>query len=458
MGTEKKNKGLSNVQWIATGFFGVILLGGILLWLPVSNRQPIMFIDALFTAVSAVCVTGLVTIVPATQFTVVGKWILLLLIQIGGLGVIACTVAFFLMIRKKITMKERIRIQQAYGLDTLSGMVRFIIRILKGTFLAEGIGAVLYAFYFVPEFGLLRGIWYGVFHAVSAFCNAGIDILGDSSLIGYSGSPWLQFTTMFLIVFGGLGFTVWYDVVGNVRRVCKERMPRERIFTRLELHSKIVLVMTGFLLVLGTILFFLLEYHNPETLGRLSFFEKWEAALFQSVTTRTAGFATLPQSALTEGSKMIGCILMFIGGSPAGTAGGVKTTTIAMLLLTCLSVIRGKRDTECFGRKIPQDNVRSGVTIIMVTFSFLMAGVTILSILEPTIDMMRILYEAVSAIATVGLTADLTPTLCMGSKVVLMVLMYVGRIGPVTMALIFSGKVRLGTHFRDLPQKRILIG
>ena len=161
---------------------------------------------------------------------------------------------------------------------------------------------------------------------------------------------------------------------------------------------------------------------------------------------------------MSSACLMMRCILMFIGGSPAGTAGGVKTTTIAMLLLTCLSVIRGKRDTECFGRKIPQDNVRSGVTIIMVTFSFLMAGVTILSILEPTIDMMRILYEAVSAIATVGLTADLTPTLCMGSKVVLMVLMYVGRIGPVTMALIFSGKVRLGTHFRDLPQKRILIG
>ena len=449
---------LSTMQIIALGFFGVIFLGGLILWLPVCNQKPIAFIDALFTSVTSVCVTGLVTVVPAEQFTLLGKIVVLILIQIGGLGVIACTAAFFLLLRKRITMKGRIMIQQAYGLDTLSGMVRFVIRILKGTFFVEGIGAVLFAIKFVPEFGAARGIWYGVFHSVSAFCNAGIDIIGNDSFIRYVDSPLVNFTTMFLIVMGGLGFPVWYDVITTVRQEGAKKVPRRRFLTRLGLQSKIVLTMTAFLILAGALGFFALEFNNPDTIGSLSVPEKAMASAFQSVTTRTAGYASVPQSGLTDSSKMLGCILMFIGGSPAGTAGGIKTTTAAMLLLTAASVLRGRRDTECFGRKLENGVVRSGITIMLLTFLFWLAGVTALSVFEPGKDFIDLMYEASSAIGTVGLTADLTPQLTTASHVVLMSMMYAGRIGPVTMALVFAGKADKSAQFRELPEKKIMLG
>ena len=449
---------LSTMQIIALGFFGVIFLGGLILWLPVCNQKPIAFLDALFTSVTSVCVTGLVTVVPAEQFTLLGKVVVLILIQIGGLGVIACTAAFFLLLRKRITMKGRIMIQQAYGLDTLSGMVRFVIRILKGTFFVEGIGAVLFAIKFVPEFGAARGIWYGVFHSVSAFCNAGIDIIGNDSFIRYVDSPLVNFTTMFLIVMGGLGFPVWYDVITTVRQEGAKKVPRRRFLTRLGLQSKIVLTMTAFLILAGALGFFALEFNNPDTIGSLSVPEKAMASAFQSVTTRTAGYASVPQSGLTDSSKMLGCILMFIGGSPAGTAGGIKTTTAAMLLLTAASVLRGRRDTECFGRKLENGVVRSGITIMLLTFLFWLAGVTALSVFEPGKDFIDLMYEASSAIGTVGLTADLTPQLTAASHVVLMSMMYVGRIGPVTMALVFAGKADKSAQFRELPEKKIMLG
>lgn len=364
----------------------------------------------------------------------------------------------FLLLRKRITMKGRIMIQQAYGLDTLSGMVRFVIRILKGTFLVEGIGAVLFAIKFVPEFGAARGIWYGVFHSVSAFCNAGIDIIGDSSFIRYVDSPLVNFTTMFLIVMGGLGFPVWYDVITTVRQEGAKKVPRRRFLTRLGLQSKIVLTMTAFLILAGALGFFVLEFNNPDTIGSLSVPEKAMASAFQSVTTRTAGYASVSQSGLTDSSKMLGCILMFIGGSPAGTAGGIKTTTAAMLLLTAASVLRGRRDTECFGRKLENGVVRSGITIMLLTFLFWLAGVTALSVFEPGKDFIDLMYEASSAIGTVGLTADLTPQLTTASHVVLMSMMYVGRIGPVTMALVFAGKADKSAQFRELPEKKIMLG
>ena len=387
-----------------------------LLWLPFCNQKPIEFIDALFSSVTSVCVTGLITIVPAEQFTLAGQIVMLVLIQIGGLGVVACMSAFFLIMGKKITMQGRIVIQQAYGLDTLSGLVRFIIRILKGTLFVEGIGALLYAVKFVPEFGVIRGIWYGIFHSVSAFCNAGIDILGSTSFIEYVDSPLINFTTMFLIVMGGLGFPVWYNVLENVRKEAASRGMIKRIFTRLGLQAKIVLSMTAFLILAGTIGFFLLEYNNPSTMGDLSVPEKLMASAFQSVTTRTAGYASVSQSGLTAGSRFLGCILMFIGGSPAGTAGGIKTTTAAMLLLTAVSVLRGRRDTECFGRRVADDIVRSGITITLITFISWLAGVMALGIFEPGRDFLNLMYEASSAIGTVGLSADLTPQLSRASQ------------------------------------------
>ena len=443
---------LSTMQIVALGFMGIILAGGLLLWLPFSNRQPISFLDALFTAVTCVCVTGLVTVVPATQFTLIGKGIMLVLIQIGGLGVIACTSAFFLLLRKKISFRGRQMISQSYGLDTMSGMVKFIIRVLKGTFTVEAIGAVFYSIRFVQDYGVVKGVGYGIFHSVSAFCNAGVDLLGSNSLIGYAGSPLINFTTILLIVVSGLGFPVWYDILGNIKKAVRERgtRPLKWLFTRLELQSKVVLVMTGSLILFGTVLFFLLEYSNPATMGEFSVTKKLMASLFQSVTTRTAGFAAVSQSALRPGSRLLGCLLMFIGGSPTATA--------AMLVLTVISVLRGRKDTECFNRKIDETVVRSGITISLVTFFFWMSGVTVLTILEPGQDFLNLMYEVTSAMATVGLTADLTPSLCRASHVVLMILMYIGRIGPVTMALVFAGRAERTTHFRSLPEGRIMIG
>lgn len=450
---------ISTMQLIALGFFGVIIIGAVLLWLPFSNREPIRFLDALFTSVSSVCVTGLVTIVPAEQFTVAGKIILLLLIQIGGLGIIACIASFFLILGKRISMKGRITIQQAYGLDTLSGLVKFIIRILKGTFLVEGIGMILYAFQFVPEYGIIKGIGYSIFHSVSAFCNAGIDILGNTSLMKYADSPLINFTTMFLIILGGLGFPVWHDIAQNIRKKAAEpQRPLRWLFTRLHLQSKIVLTMTMFLILAGAAAIFLMEFNNPLTMKDMNLFEKIMASLFQSVTNRTAGFATVSQSGLMESTKLFGCILMFIGGSPAGTAGGIKTTTAAMLFLTVLCVLKSRRDTECFNRKIDNSIVRSGITITLITFMFLFCGIAALTLFEPGTDFLDLMYEAASAMGTVGLSADLTPTLSRGSHVVLMLLMFAGRIGPLTMALVFSGRIDRKSQFRELAEERVMLG
>lgn len=453
----KKNR-LSTMQILALGFLGTILLGGVLLSLPICNQKPIGFLDALFTSTTAVCVTGLVTIVPATQFTLLGKVILLILIQIGGLGIIACMIGFFVILKKRITVRERVMIQETYNMQGLSGMREFVSRIIMSTFIIEGIGAVLYAFQFVPEYGIMKGIWYSVFHSISAFCNAGIDILGNGSLTKYVSNPIVNFTTMFLIVMGGLGFTVWYDVANNYNIVRKKKQSKKRIFTKLTLHSKIALTMTGLMILLGTAFVFLLEFQNPDTIGNLPLGEKLMSSAFHSISTRTAGFASVSQSALRPGTKFFTTIWMFIGGSPCGTAGGIKTTTVAMLVLTCLNVIYGKKDTECFGRKIPVENFRTGFSVVMVAIGFLLTGMLLLTVFEPQQNFLDLLYEAVSAIGTVGLTADLTPNLGIASKVVIMCLMYIGRIGPITIALVFGTRKSTKERSRELPEQRIMVG
>ena len=449
---------LTTTQLLATGFLGIILLGGILLWLPISNTRPISLIDALFTAVTSVCVTGLVTVTPAVQFTLFGKIVLLILIQIGGLGIIACVTAFFIIMKRRISLKERVVILEAYSMESLSGMVAMILRILKGTICLEGIGALLYSFRFVPEFGVVKGIGYSVFHAVSAFCNAGIDILGDSSFIPYADSVVVNFTTILLVVLSGLGFTVWQDLGQNLKKVWKKELELRRLFKKLRLHSKIVLIMTSVLIVSGTLAFLLLEYNNPGTIGDMSFGEKLMSSLFHSVSTRTAGFATVPQGELTQGTMFMTCILMFIGGSPGGTAGGVKTTTIAMLILCCVSVLQNKKDVECFGRRIQADNIRTGICVVILAFVSLLAGTTLLTIFEGDVDFIRIMYETTSAIGTVGLSADLTSQLCTASKLVIMILMYIGRLGPITFALAFGTGRKSKNHIRQLPVQGILIG
>lgn len=455
---KKRNIRYSTMQILAAGFFGIIFIGGIILWLPISNTQPISFVDALFTATTAVCVTGLVTITPAVQFTLFGKAVLLLLIQIGGLGIIACAVSFFILLKKRISIRDRIVILETYNMDTLSGMVAMIVRILKGTAIVEGAGALCFSLQFVPEFGFLKGVGYSVFHSVSAFCNAGIDILGDSSFMDYVTNPIVNFTTMALIVLSGLGFPVWQDVLSNLKKIMKEELPVRKYFRRLRLHTKLVLVMTTILIVGGAVNFFILEYSNPGTFGNLTFGQKIMASMFHSISTRTAGFATVPQDNLTNGSMFITCILMFIGGSPGGTAGGVKTTTVAMLIMYCITFIKGGEDTECFGRRIKAANIRTGFSVFMISFITLIAGTALVTIFESGVGFERVLYETTSAIGTVGLSADLTPTLGTDSKFVIMALMYLGRIGPITMALAFGARKNPRDKIRQLPSQGIMVG
>lgn len=456
---KKRNTRWNTLRVTAAGFLGVILLGAVLLYLPVSNTQPIAFTDALFTSATSVCVTGLVTVVPASQFTLFGKVILLLLIQIGGLGVIACGTLFLFLLNKKITIQERVVLKEAYGADRLGGIVRLVRKVILGTFAVEGAGAVLYAFQFIPEYGLVRGIGYSVFHAVSAFCNAGIDILGSSSLSSYVTNPVINVTTILLIILSGIGFTVWFDVIDNNRRLVRGEVPKRWWFTRLRLQSKLAIMMTVFLILAGTVFVFLAEYGNPNTIGELSMGQKLMASMFQSVTTRTAGFCTVSQGALHTESKLFCAILMFIGGSPGGTAGGVKTTTFAMLFLACLTFVRGGNDTECMGRKITVANFRTGFAVVMVAFAVFIAGTIAVLFLEPdSILLENVIYETASAVGTVGLSADLTPRLCRASQYVLMVMMYIGRLGPLTMALMFAGKTHPRDRIRSLPEEQIMVG
>lgn len=455
----KKNIRWNTLRITAAGFLGVILLGAMLLYLPVSNTQPIAFIDALFTAVTSVCVTGLVTVVPASQFTLFGKIILLVLIQIGGLGVIACATLFLFLLNRRITIQERVVLKEAYGADRLGGIVKMVKKVILGTFAVEGAGAVMYAFQFIPEYGVIRGIGYSVFHAVSAFCNAGIDILGNNSLADYVTNPIINVTTILLIILSGIGFTVWFDVIDNNRRLVRGEVPKRWWFTRLRLQSKLAVIMTVLLIFAGTVFVFLAEYRNPDTIGKLSIGQKLMASMFQSVTTRTAGFCTVSQGALHTESKLFCAILMFIGGSPGGTAGGVKTTTFAMLFLACLTFVRGGNDTECMGRKITVANFRTGFAVVMVAFAVFITGTIAVLFLEPdSILLENVIYETASAVGTVGLTADLTPRLCRASQYVLMVMMYIGRLGPLTMALMFAGKTHPRDRIRSLPEEQIMVG
>ncbi len=464
MNAEMFEKRKKSVRWntlriTAGGFLGIIFLGGVILYLPVSNTGPIAFIDAMFTSVSAVCVTGLVTIVPASQFTLFGKAVLLLLIQIGGLGVIACAALFFLLLRRRITLRERIVLEETYSTGRLGGIVGIVRKVIAGTLFVEGLGALMYGIQFVPQYGLVKGLWYSVFHAVSAFCNAGIDILGERSLAGYAVNPIVNITTILLIILSGIGFTVWFDVVDNVRRLIHREVPIRWWFTRLKLHSKLAIIMTLILISVGTAFIFFSEYNNPDTIGTMSIGQKLMASMFQSVTTRTAGFYTFSQGAMHEESKLFCAILMFIGGSPGGTAGGVKTTTFAMLFLACVTFVKGGSDTECMGRKITVENFRTGFCVVMVAFTVFITGTIAILVIEPdTVSLVNVIYETASATGTVGLTADLTTRLSRNSQIILMIMMYIGRLGPLTLVLTFAGRTHPRNKIRELPKEEIMVG
>lgn len=402
---------LNTAQIITLGFAGVIFIGGIILWLPFCTApgEYTSFTDAMFTATTCVCVTGLVTVVTAAHWTIIGKVVILILIQIGGIGLISLASIIFIGLHRKISLRERRMIQESYNLDKMAGLVKLVRRVIISVFGAEAIGAVCYAFCFVPEFGLAEGLAQSVFTAVSAFCNAGIDILGENSLASYVDNPLVNLTTMGLIIAAGLGFVVWWDVADKIKRVLKRQMPLRRAFKSLRLHSKIVLAMTAILVLGGTVFIFLFEYGNPNTIKDMPLGTKVLASAFQSVTTRTAGFFTVDQAAFSNASVILCLVLMFIGGSPMGTAGGVKTTTMAVMFLSVLSNLRGRRDVESHHRRIRDSYIRSAVVVTGMGFMTLLVMTLLLAAAMPGAGLVDILYEMTSAIATVGLSRGLTP-------------------------------------------------
>ncbi|WP_279230926.1 TrkH family potassium uptake protein [Natranaerovirga pectinivora] len=450
---------LSPAQILVLGFLFVIFLGGFLLNLPIASRDgdSVGFINAIFTATSAVCVTGLVVVNTLAHWTLFGQIVILVLIQIGGLGFMTMTTAIFILIGRKITLKERLIIQEALNEYTLSGMVRLIRKILLGTFIIEGMGAILLSIRFVPMYGLSRGIFMSIFHSVSAFCNAGFDIIGGNSLTPFAGDLLVNVIIILLIVLGGLGFTVWWDII----RVGKEKVAKnhsfKRFFQKLTLHTKLVLVISSFLIMLGFVFFFLVEFNNPNTLGQMSLPNKILAALFQGVTPRTAGFNTFDLSLMNDASKFMTIILMFIGGSPAGTAGGVKTVTIGVIVLSVLSVIKGKERTEVFNRTIPRDVLRRALAVIVISLGVVIS-VTMLLSLSETGDFMDIFFESTSAFATVGLSLGFTSTLTYFGRIIIAITMFIGRLGPVTMALAFSLRSNKNKGQVKKPEERVMVG
>ena len=427
-----KKRSLSTTQIIMLSFLGLILLGSLLLSLPISAAEgkPVPYLDALFTATTATCVTGLVTVPTVSTWSAFGHGVILLLIQIGGLGVITIISAVMILLNRRMGIGNRLLLQDAFNLNSLSGIVRFVKRVMLGTFLVEGIGALLYMLVFIPEFGW-KGIWISVFTSISAFCNAGIDIIGENSLCDYATNPVINLVTGMLIVLSGIGYVVWWDVLQTCRKAAGKR---RKIFANLTLHSKIAIVMTLLLVFGGGLLIFLFEYHNPLTIGNLSVADKIQVSLFQSVTTRTAGFATVPQQNLTNASSILCLLLMFIGGSPVGTAGGIKTVTVAVLVVSALATIQNKNEVSLFNRNISKQAVNKAVAVIAMSFGILFVSTLLLSAVTDA-DALDILYETVSATATVGLTRDLTPGLNSAGKLIIIGTMYLGRVGPISLAL-----------------------
>lgn len=449
---------LSTTQLIVLGFLSAILLGGILLCLPISSAsgEATPFLDALFTSATSVCVTGLVVLDTYAHWNLFGQIVILLLIQCGGLGVISFTTAVMLVIGRKVTLRDRLLLEDAFNLNTLSGLIRFLKKVLKGTFIVEGIGAICYAFVFIPQFGVAKGIWVSVFNAVSAFCNAGIDIIGNTSLMQYVGNPLINIVTMLLIIMGGLGFIVWWDVVRVTRMCITKEIGGKQFFWKLNLHSKIVLLMTAGLILAGAVVVFALEYRNPMTLGDLSFGEKILASFFQSVTTRTAGFMSISQADLSDATSIFCILLMFIGGSPAGTAGGIKTTTMALLLIATLSVVKGKEEIVAFRRSIPVQVVRKSLAVTIISITITLTAIMLLLVFEQG-SFIDIAYETVSAIGTVGLSRNFTLSLDAIGKIIIIVCMYLGRIGPISMAIAFGQKK--GRKGRvSMPEENVTVG
>lgn len=445
----RRKKRLTSFQVITIGFLSVILAGSILLMLPVSSKSghATSFLDALFTATSATCVTGLVVHDTATYWSGFGQLIILLLIQTGGMGVVTIAVALTAISGRKIGLMQRSTMQEAIAAPSVGGVVKLTGFIFRSTLLIELTGALLMLPVFWKECDGLQGIWYAIFHSISAFCNAGFDLMGNrepfSSLTGYVANGWINTIIMGLIIIGGIGFLTWEDVRYKGIHFRKYRM-----------QSKVILVMTAVLIIFPFFLFYFGEFGRT-VWNDLSKGEKIWGALFQTVTPRTAGFNTVDLTLFTEAGKTVMILLMLIGGSPGSTAGGMKTTTAAVLFMTLFAVFRKKEDTECFGRRIEEGTVKYAATVLLMYLTFFLTGGIIISYVEQ-LPMLTCLFETASAIGTVGLTLGITPHLGILSRLILILLMFLGRVGGLT--LVFAALSNKQRNVSRLPKERITVG
>lgn len=439
-----KHKHITSFQIIILGFLSVIIIGSILLMLPVATRdgKGAVFSNALFTATSAVCVTGLVIHDTATYWSMFGQAVILFLIQIGGMGIVTIAVSVAAVSGRKINLMQRSTMQEAVSAHHLGGIVRLTKFIIKTSMCIELIGATLLLPFFAHDFGVLKGIWYSLFHSVSAFCNAGFDLIGVkepfSSLTSYSSQPFVNLTVMALIIIGGIGFLTWEDMKKN-----------KLYFRKYRMQSKVILTVTGILIILPALYLFFFEYQG------LPVGERILCSLFQSVTPRTAGFNTTNLSLFTETGQMLLIVLMLIGGSPGSTAGGMKTTTIAVLVSSALSVFRKKEHTHFFRRRIPDDTVKSAATIFLMYIVLFIGSGMIISRLE-NLPLLPSLFETASAIGTVGLSLGITSQLGIVSQFILIGLMFFGRVGGLT--LIFAAMTGTGSNCSKYPQEIIAVG
>ena len=443
----KRNFKLRGVQILALGFLLLILVGALILTLPISTTsgESTNFLDALFTATSAVCVTGLIVVDTGTYWNAFGQTVIMILIEIGGLGFMSFTTLIAIILGKKITLRERLIVQDAMNTFNIQGLVKMVKYVLVFTVSVQFFGALLFSTQFVPEYGLGKGAFYSIFHSISAFCNAGFDIFGNfSSLTSYNSNAVVIMVASALIIIGGLGFTVWSEVYSS------------KSLKKVSLHSKMVILMTIVLVLGGTLLMFLFENNNVNTIGNMSFVDKIMNSFFASVTPRTAGFNSIPTDGMTTAGQFLTIILMFIGGSPGSTAGGIKTTTIGILIVTIVCVIKGREDAEVFKRRFSKDLVYKAFTLIFIGVSLVIVVTMLLSYTEKGASFISLFYETVSAFGTAGLTLGLTSELSSIGKVLIIFMMYLGRVGPLTVVLsITRKKINSGIKY---PEGKILIG
>ncbi|MBO5030345.1 MAG: Trk family potassium uptake protein [Lachnospiraceae bacterium] len=438
----------STTRLIALGFALIILAGTLLLTLPVSNRSGHgSFFDSLFTATSATCVTGLAVADTYQNWTLFGQIVILCLIQVGGLGFITIGAYISVLLKKRIGLQERQQLQESVNTLEIAGVVRLVRKIVQGTLCIELLGAALLAFRFIPRFGIANGIYFSVFHAVSAFCNGGFDLMGIeeaySSLTAFEGDAVVNLVIATLILVGGIGFIVWDDVMRNKWH-----------FRKYLLHSKIVITTTLILTAAGTVLFLITENHAA--FEGMSLGEKFLGALFSAVTPRTAGFNTVDTAALSNSGKVLTMVMMFIGGSPGSTAGGIKTTSMVVLLFYAAAMVFNREDINLFGRRLTDEVVKKANAVVMINFSLAFAAALVIMVLQPLLNFEDVIFEVLSAIGTVGMTTGITRELGTVSRLIIMVLMYCGRLGSLSFALVFAQKKTV-TSVRQ-PQEKIIVG